>query len=59
MLERHYRRTEVEQITSLARSTIYEMMDRGDFPRPVRLTNKTVAWPESVLKKWLEGREAA
>ena len=59
MLEKHYRRTEVEQITGLSRSAIYDMMDRGEFPRPVRITRKAVAWPESKLAEWLEQRPAA
>ncbi len=59
MLEKHYRRTEVEQITGLSRSTIYDLMSKGDFPRPVRLGSKIVAWPESKLSEWLEQRPAA
>lgn len=59
MLEKHYRRTEVESITGLSRSTIYDMMARGDFPRPVRIGAKAVAWPESKISKWLSQREAA
>ncbi|WP_371731819.1 helix-turn-helix transcriptional regulator [Ruegeria sp. HKCCA6707] len=56
MLEKHYRRTEVEEITGLSRSTIYDMMNRGEFPRPVRLTTKAVRWPESLIRGWLENR---
>ncbi len=56
MLEKHYRRTEVEEITGLSRSTIYDMMNRGEFPRPVRLTAKAVGWPESLIRGWLENR---
>ena len=56
MLEKYYRRTEVEEITGLSRSTIYDMMNRGEFPRPVRLTAKAVGWPESLIRGWLESR---
>lgn len=59
MVEKHYRRPEVEEITGLSRTTIYKMMDRGDFPRPVRLTRKAVGWAESSIAEWLESREAA
>ncbi|WP_208347723.1 helix-turn-helix transcriptional regulator [Pseudaestuariivita rosea] len=38
MVEKHYRRLEVEEITGLSRTTIYKMMSRGEFPRPVRLS---------------------
>ena len=59
MLEKHYRRTEVEKITGLSRSSIYDMMSKGDFPRPVRIGAKAVAWPESKISEWLAQREAA
>ncbi|WP_374015346.1 helix-turn-helix transcriptional regulator [Phaeobacter sp. A36a-5a] len=36
MAEKHYRRPEVEALTGLSRTTIYAMMSRGEFPRPVR-----------------------
>lgn len=59
MLERHYRRREVEIITGLARSTLYDMMSRGEFPRPVKITGKAVAWPESAIANWLAARNEA
>ncbi|WP_340107798.1 helix-turn-helix transcriptional regulator [Pikeienuella sp. HZG-20] len=57
MAEKHYRRRTVEEITGLSRSTIYDMMSRGLFPRPVKLTGKAVAWPESAIADWLASRE--
>ncbi|MEY8143242.1 helix-turn-helix transcriptional regulator [Falsihalocynthiibacter sp. CO-5D18] len=56
MLQKHYRRKEVEVITGLSRTTIYAMMDEGTFPRPIRMGKKAVAWPESVLSEWLKSR---
>lgn len=58
MIERHYRRQAVEELTGLARSTIYALMDRGEFPRPVKLTRKAIAWPESAITEWLAARAA-
>lgn len=58
MPERHHRRRAVEEITGLSRSTIYALMDRGEFPRPVKLTRRIVAWPESAIAEWLESRSA-
>jgi prophage regulatory protein len=49
----------VEQLTGLSRSTIYDLMAKGQFPRPVRLTAKAVAWPESAIAEWLASRKAA
>jgi prophage regulatory protein len=59
MIEKHYRRTEVEKITGLSRSTLYLMMSEGKFPRPIRMTAKAVAWPENKLAEWLKSRPAA
>lgn len=56
MAERHYRRPAVEEITGLSRSTIYCMMSRGDFPRPIKLSPRIVAWPESRITAWLAQR---
>jgi prophage regulatory protein len=56
--ERHLRRPVVEEITGLSRSTIYDLMARGQFPRPVKLTTKAVAWPESAIQAWLDERAA-
>lgn len=58
MAERHYRRPAVEELTGLSRSTIYALMDRGDFPRPVKLAPRIVAWPESRITEWLASRAA-
>ena len=59
MAEKHHRRRAVEEITGLSRSTIYDMMSRGLFPRPVKLTGKAVGWPESAIADWLASRQQA
>ena len=51
------RRPAVEARTGLARSTIYEWMKRGDFPQPIKLGTRLVAWRESDIAAWLEARE--
>ncbi|KEA63122.1 hypothetical protein ADIMK_2646 [Marinobacterium lacunae] len=33
-------------------------MDRGEFPRPIRLSANRVGWLESDLEQWLEQRTA-
>jgi len=59
MPDRYLRRRAVEEITGLSRSTIYLMMSRGEFPRPVKLTTRAVAWPEREITEWLDSRERA
>ena len=41
---------------TLSRSTIYDLMGKGQFPRPVKLTGKAVGWPESAISDWLNSR---
>ena len=51
------RRPEVEALTGLARATIYQRMAMGDFPRPVKIGRRAVAWPQSVIADWIENRK--
>ncbi len=56
MAEHHLRRPQVEIATGLSRSSIYAMMDAGDFPRPIRIGKRAVAWPQSAIETWLANR---
>lgn len=49
----------VKEATGLNRSTIYEMIERGDFPKPVKIGARVIAWPEAEIQEWAEGRIAA
>lgn len=52
------RRREVEARTGLPHSTIYDLISTGQFPRPVPLGRRTVAWLESEIAEWQQGRIA-
>ena len=43
-------------LTGLSRSTMYRMLKDGDFPRPVQLGKRAVAWRESDVIAWIDGR---
>lgn len=58
-IERVMRRKEVEVACGLSRSAIYAAMDRGDFPRPVRIGVRAVGWPVSRIEEWLAARPDA
>ena len=52
---RMLRRREVEQITGLRRSSIYEMMARGSFPKSIKIGDTaSVAWLASEIAAWQE-----
>jgi len=44
----------VMRVTGYARSTIYDKLGRGEFPKPVKLGQRAVGWYESDIAKWLE-----
>lgn len=58
MADKHLRRHAVQELTGLSRSTIYDLMAKGIFPRPVHLSVRAVAWPESEITAWLESRKS-
>lgn len=47
------RRPAVEAKTGLSRSQIYALMARGDFPKPIKLGPRSVAWIESEINDWI------
>jgi prophage regulatory protein len=52
------RRPAVEATTGLSRSTIYQHMQDGIFPKPIRLGPKAVGWLEHEVIAWIEARTA-
>lgn len=52
------RRREVEARTGLSRSTIYEWIRLGNFPRPIALGTRAVRWQEHDVDQWIAGRVA-
>lgn len=41
----------------LGRSTIYELVRKGDMPAPVRLSERVSAWRTADLIEWLESKQ--
>lgn len=50
------RRKQVEARTGLARSTIYQYMKDGVFPKPVQLGPRAVGWIEADISTWISQR---
>lgn len=49
----------VQERTGFSKASIYAYMSRGEFPRPLRIGVKAVAWPESTIDAWLASRPLA
>jgi len=58
-MKRYYRRPIVEDMLGLSRSTIYRMMNDGEFPRPVVLGRRAVGWRAADVETWIKQREEA
>lgn len=52
------RRRDVERLTALSRSRIYDLMKQGAFPKPVALGAMSVAWLETEVREWIADRIA-
>ena len=55
-LRRTVRRNQLKEIVPLADTTIYEMEQRGEFPRRFYLTPRCVVWDLAEVQAWIEER---
>lgn len=42
----------------LKKSAIYKLISEDEFPKPVKLTSRAVAWLECEINDWLEQKVA-
>jgi prophage regulatory protein len=56
---RTIRRGELRRIVPLADTTIYELEQRGEFPRRFNLTARCVVWDLEEVETWLDERRRA
>ena len=47
---------QVQALTGLARSTLYKLISDQDFPAPIQLTGRAVAWDSQAVDAWIELR---
>ena len=53
------RRNDVQRVTGLPRSTLYYLMSRSEFPKPIKITGgRAVGWLETEVLDWQEARIA-
>ncbi|HTW51361.1 MAG TPA: AlpA family phage regulatory protein [Stellaceae bacterium] len=58
-IKRTIRRQQLREIVPLADSTIYEMEQRGEFPRRFALSPRCVVWDLSEVEAWLASWRSA
>lgn len=57
--DRFLRRPEVERKVGMKSSAIYHGMQKGEFPKCVRIAPRCVVWLESEVEQWMCERYAA
>lgn len=53
------RRQQLREMVPMADSTIYEMEQRGEFPRRFALSPRCIVWDLAEVEAWLMARRAA
>ena len=53
------RRKEVQARTGFGASSIYAEMAKGNFPKPIFISERRVAWIESEVDAWIAERIAS
>jgi len=50
------RKPDVLKSTGLSRSGLQLAVSKGQFPKPVRISTRAVAWQKSLVQKWISTR---
>ncbi|AFL74309.1 helix-turn-helix transcriptional regulator [Thiocystis violascens] len=50
---------EVAARIGMSRSSVYLLMNRGQFPKSVKLSLRAVGWRESEIDEWANSRPSA
>ena len=59
VIKRFLRLKEVSNRVGYSRSRIYELVKAGQFPIPLQLGGRAIAWLESDVDTWMDARVAA
>lgn len=46
----------VARQTGLGKSTLYGLISQGQFPSPLRISDRCVAWRQSEVQAWMRAR---
>ncbi len=55
---RYLRLPDVKAETGLGKTSIYQLIREGEFPKPVKISNRAVAWREGAIEAWKADRQA-
>lgn len=50
------RQKEVLKLTGLSRTTIYTLIQRGEFPNSIKISSRSVAWRRGDIWEWINSK---
>lgn len=50
---------EVVDIVGLSRSSVYTLIQRGEFPRPIKMSMRSSGWLRSEIETWIASRASS
>ena len=53
------RKRQLAQLLGIGTATLDRMRARGDFPAPIKLSEKAVGWPMATIQAWIDSRATA
>ena len=52
-----YRVNELTKILSVSRASIYNWLNKGTFPKPIKISDSVNVWRASDIQKWVNDIE--
>jgi prophage regulatory protein len=56
MLNKIIKLTDVQNITTFSRSTIYRLISQGKFPKQIKLSERSSGWLEQEVLDYIDSR---
>ena len=47
---------EVTALTTIKNSQVYALIQKGEFPKPIKLSERSSAWLASEVHEWIESK---
>jgi len=52
-----YRVNELTKILSVSRASIYNWLNKGTFPKPIKISDSVTVWRKSDIEDWITSRD--
>lgn len=52
-----YRVNDLTKILSVSRASIYNWLNKGTFPKPIKISDSVNVWRASDIQKWVNDKE--